>query len=173
MSVAAADSETAWIFRGDPKEWQLDRFVRDVRDGRVDATTGWIVEHHTERMAVDQRVFLWTIGDDRTAGIVALARIAGLPEARTEDRQDYRRAGAQEKFSGEQLRVVLEVETVLPKTLFRVKLEWDPELKGMAFLDSTDEEVIVPLGSAEAAILEDRCLKVKARPRGGKSSSSS
>ena len=151
---------SAWIFQGNPKEWDIAKYVRDVRDGRSDASVSWLVDAHTDRMRAGDRVFLWATGDDRVAGILATGHITAAPAVLPEDQVSYRRLNSAEKYAGDHLRAVIEIDRVLPKTLFRVKLQWDPELKDHEFLNES-ETMIVALDPAEAAALEDRCDAVR------------
>lgn len=157
MSSAQA---SAWIFQGNPKEWDIAKFVRDVRDGRADARVSWLVDAHSDRMAPGDRIFLWATGDDRVAGILATGHVTDGPSVLPEDQAAYRRLNSAEKYAGDQMRAVIEIDRVLPKTLFRVKLQWDPELKDCEFLNES-ETMVVALKSTEAAALEDRCDAVR------------
>lgn len=151
---------SAWIFQGNPKEWDLAKFVRDVRDGRSEPSVAWIVDAHADAMAPGDRIFLWATGDDRVAGIIATGHITAGPAVLPEDQVQYRRLNSAEKYAGEHMRAVIEVDKVLPKTLFRVKLEWDAELKGREFLGES-ETTVVALDPADAALLEARCDAVR------------
>jgi hypothetical protein len=64
----------------------------------------------------------------------------------------------------DQSRVAVEIEVVLPRPMFRVKLEWDTDIDAKAFLPD-EHGLAFPLEPAQAAALEERCLAVTARPR--------
>lgn len=157
-------STQAWIFQGNPKEWDLAKYARDVRDGRADGSVSWLVDAHEDAIEIGDRVFLWAVGDDRVAGIVATARVAAGPAVLPEDQVQYRRLNSAEKFAGERMRAVLEIDRVLPKTLFRVKLQWDQDLKHCAFLEECDQSV-VPVDPTVVDLLEARCATLRP-PRG-------
>ncbi len=67
----------------------------------------------------------------------------------------------------DQLRVTIDVDLVLPRPLFRVKLEWDKELDAGSFLPG-EEGIAFPLSREQADALEQRALAVTARPRAGR-----
>ena len=97
------------------------------------------------------------------AGVLALARADSAPGALPDDAPEYRRSSAA-KPEDDQQRVTVALERVLPRAMFRVKLEWDPGLDAKAFLPA-EGGYAFPLEDDQAAALESRCLAVTARPR--------
>ena len=153
----------AWILQADPKAWDLARFARDVDTGKRPPLVNWPVDDAGNEIRAGDRVFLWSGGDDRVAGVIALARAASGPEALPDDGEPYRRARASAPDPG-QRRVTLDVDLLLPRPLFRVKLEWDAELGAAAFLPRPDG-LVFPLTRAQADALEQRALAVTGRVR--------
>ena len=86
-----------------------------------------------------------------------------MPGALPDDGASYRRSSAR-KAEDAQTRVTVEVERVLPRTMFRVKLEWDRAIDANAFLPD-EHGLAFPLEADQAEALEERCLAVTARPR--------
>src|SRR4051794_1719845 len=157
------DTPSAWILQADPKQWDIARFVRDTATDKGPATLNWPVDEAGAAIRPGDRVFLWSGGDDRVAGVLALGRAVSAPGALPDDTAAYRRSSAA-KVEEDQARVSVEVERVLPRTMFRVKLEWDSELDAKAFLPD-EHGLAFPLDAEQAEALERRCLAVTARPR--------
>ena len=108
---------SAWIFQAHPRDWDIDRYLDDVRAGRVDARPHWLVTRYANDIAVGDRVFLWRAGPNRDAGVVALARVIGGPAERPDDKPDYRVNSA--KFKNDRVRAKLEIERVLARPVRR------------------------------------------------------
>lgn len=154
-------ADGAWILQADPKQWDLARYARDVRGNRAPDDVRWPA--HDADLQVGDRVFLYSSGDERTAGVLALARVTGPVEEGEEELPQYRK-GPAASHGGPQPRVPLHIEEVLPKPLYKVKMEWDPELKGSAFLSSEDNAPM-QLSAAEAARIEELGSKLEARQK--------
>jgi hypothetical protein len=159
----ASDAPSAWILQTDPKQWDIARYVRDVDTGKGPASQNWPVDDAGAAIRPGDRIFLWSAGDDRVAGVVALGRAASAPGPLPDDGAAYRRSSAA-KPGDDQPRVTVDIELVLPRTMFRVKLEWDKEIDAKAFLPGQGG-LAFPLTADQATALEDRCLAVTARPR--------
>jgi len=153
----------AWILQTYPKQWDIARFVREVDTGKRHPSINWPVDAAGAAIEPGDRIFLWSGGEDRVAGVLALGRADSAPGVLPDDAPEYRRSSAA-RPEEDQLRVTVAIERVLPRAMFRVKLEWDPEIDAKAFLPGEDGFAF-PLGEAEAAALESRCLAVTARPR--------
>ena len=152
MHVSAAPN--AWIFQAEPKEWDVDRFLRDVRSGTIDPpTVRWMVDEAAQDMKPGDRAYVWRAGDHRKAGVVAVGVVTAAAEPLEEDRAEYRRKGFEEQYSGEALRVELRIDEVLPKPLYRVKLEWTDETKGLHILEFSEARSS-PVGPAEEEAIE-------------------
>lgn len=142
---------SAWIFQAHPRDWDIDRYLDDVRAGRVDARPHWLVTRYANDIAVGDRVFLWRAGPNRDAGVVALARVIGGPAERPDDKPDYRVNSA--KFKNDRVRAKLEIERVLARPVRRPQLSFDPELRDTALLRSP-QGTNFPLTDPEARALE-------------------
>jgi EVE domain len=143
----------AWIFQAEPKEWDVDRFLRDVRSGTVDPpTVRWLVAEDASGMKPGDRAYIWRAGDHRKAGVVAVGTVTAAAEPLEEDRTEYRRKGSEDKYAGEALRAELRIDVVLPKPLYRVKLEWTDETKGLHILEFTDAQTSPVAPDEEQAI---------------------
>jgi hypothetical protein len=158
-----ADAPRAWIIQTDPKKWDIARYVRDAGMGKAPVSVNLPVDEAGAAIRPGDRIFLWSAGDDRVAGVLALGRAASTPGALPDDGAAYRRSSAA-KVEPDQARVAVEVEQVLPRAMFRVKLEWDTELDAKAFLPD-EQGLAFPLDADQAEALEKRCLAVTARPR--------
>jgi len=121
----------AWVFQGNPRHWRIDDFLGDVRGGRVDPRVPWLVTRYARRIAEGDRVYLWRAGAE--AGVVALARVVGAPRSRPDDKTEYRTADS-ERFVGDRMRAILEVDALLDTSLSRSGLRSDPLFEDMAIL---------------------------------------
>jgi hypothetical protein len=144
----------AWIFQAEPKEWDVDRFLRDVRSGAVDPpTVRWLVDDGAAAMKPGDRAYVWRAGDHRKAGVVAVGTVTAAPDELEEDQTQYRRKGFEELYAGKAPRAELRVEEVLPKPLYRVKLEWNDATKGLHILSFTEARSS-PVEPAEEEAIE-------------------
>jgi hypothetical protein len=159
----AADAPSAWLLHFDPKIWDVARLVRDIDRGAREPTVNWPVDEAGEAISAGDRLFIWSGGEDKVAGVIALARALSGPEVLPDDGASYRRARALVPDE-EHPRIALEIDLVLPRTLFRVKLQWDAELEAASFLPDGSAEVYA-LTRQQADALEQRALAVTARPR--------
>jgi hypothetical protein len=160
---------SAWILQTDPKQWDIARFIRDVDTGKGPASLNWPVDAAGEAIRPGDRIFLWSGGEDRVAGVLALGRATSGPGQLPDDTTTYRRSSAA-RVDEDQARVTVEIERVLPRPMFRVKLEWDADLDARAFLPD-EQGLAFRLEPEQAAALEQRCLAVTARPRAARRSS--
>jgi hypothetical protein len=158
-----AATPNAWILQTDPKQWDIARFIRDVDTGKADPSLNWPVDRAGAGIRPGDRIFLWSGGEDRVAGVLALGRATSAPGDLPDDAAAYRRSSAA-RPEDDQPRVAVAIETVLPRAMFRVKLEWDADLDAKAFLPD-EHGLAFPLDPAQADALEQRCLAVTARPR--------
>src|SRR5215210_3249811 len=127
------DTPRAWILQADPKQWDIARFVRETATEKGPATLNWPVDEAGAAIRPGDRVFLWSGGDDRVAGVLALGRATSAPGDLPDDGATYRRSSAA-RADDDQERVTVEIERVLPRPMFRVKLEWDTGLDAKSFL---------------------------------------
>jgi hypothetical protein len=146
----------AWILEMRPKEWDVDKYIRAVGRGTADPKLAWPVEDHADDIAEGDRVYLWRAGDHKVEGIVAIARVEGAVKDRDENQPDFRKAAFDEKYSAKQPRALLAIETVLSKPLYRVKLEWTDETKGLSVINAK-EGTAFPVKKAEDKALSKLC----------------
>lgn len=158
-----AATPNAWILQADPKQWDIARFVRDFDTGKAPASLNWPVDEAGAGIRAGDRIFLWSGGEDRVAGVLALGRATSAPGDLPDDGAGYRRSSAA-RPDDDQLRVAVEIEIVLPRPMFRVKLEWDTRIDAKSFLPD-EHGLCFPLEPGQADALEERCLAVTARPR--------
>jgi 5-methylcytosine-specific restriction enzyme A len=68
---------TTWIFQGNPKDFQVDEYLRTRRD------IVWAIrqEHLIEDISIDDVIYIWrSVGDNpHSGGIVAKGKIKSLP----------------------------------------------------------------------------------------------
>ena len=155
----------AWIIEMRPKEWDVDKYVRAVGRGTADATIAWPVDEHADDIAEGDRIYLWRAGDHKVEGIVAVARVEGAVEEREADHGEYRKTAFEEQYAAKRPRALLKIESVLSKPLYRVKLEWTEETKGLAVIGAT-EGTAFKVKSAEDKALAKLCEPL-AQPVGG------
>jgi hypothetical protein len=130
---------SAWILEMRPKEWDVDKYVRAVGRKTADPELAWQVDDHADEIKEGDRVYLWRAGDHKVEGIVAIARVTGEVKDREANQPDYRKAAFDEQYSAKRPRAVLQIETVLSKPLYRVKLEWTEETKGLSVIGAKEE----------------------------------
>ena len=148
---------SAWIVEMRPKEWDVDKYIRAVGRGTAEPELAWPVHDHAEDIKQGDRVYLWRAGDHKVEGIVAIARVAGEVKSREENQPDYRKAAFDEKYSAKQPRALLAIETVLTKPLYRVKLEWTEETKGLSVIGAKGEGTAFKVKGAEDKALAKLC----------------
>jgi hypothetical protein len=154
FAFVSKSAPKAWVFKVQPKEWDVNRFIKDQSMGSETGDLSWIVDEHADEIEAGDRVYFWREGDDRNAGIVALATVVGKPQSRPEDQSAYRKKAApEEKYEGKHCRAVIEIERVLRKPLYRVKMEWTDGLKQMSVLQDSDD-MTFPVKPAEVKIIE-------------------
>ena len=129
---------SAWILEMRPKEWDVDKYLRAVARGNAGADLAWPVDEHADKIKEGDRVYLWRAGDHKVEGIVAIARVTGEVKDRDADQPDFRKAAFEEEYGARRPRAQLRIESVLTKPLYRVKLEWTEETKGLAVINAKD-----------------------------------
>lgn len=147
---------SAWILEMRPKEWDVDKWVRAVGRGTADATIAWPIDEHADDIAEGDRIYLWRAGDHKVEGIVAIAIVTGAVKDREGDQPEYRKAAFEEEYASTRPRVLLKIQTVLSKPLYRVKLEWTEETKSLPVINAT-EGTVFPVGKAQEKALEKLC----------------
>ena len=128
----------AWILQMRPKEWDVDKYMRALTRGQAGPELDWPVDDHADAISEGDRVYLWKAGDHKVEGIVAIARVTGGVADRDENQAQFRKAAFEEQYAAKQPRIALKVETVLRKPLYRVKLEWTEETKGLSVIGAKE-----------------------------------
>ena len=129
---------TAWIVEMRPKEWEVDKFLRALTRGSADPTLAWAVDEHADEIAEGDRVYLWRAGDHKVEGIVAIARVRAAVQEREGDQPAFRKSAFAEQYGARRPRALLQVESVLSKPLYRVKLEWTDDTKALAVIGAKE-----------------------------------
>ena len=143
---------SAWILEMRPKEWDVDKYIRAVGRGTADPALAWPVDEHADDIKEGDRVYLWRAGDHKVEGIVAIAKVTGEVKNRDENQPDYRKAAFEEKYAARRPRALLAIETVLTKPLYRVKLEWTEETKGLSVIGAKDGTAFKVKGAEDKAL---------------------
>ena len=147
---------SAWILEMRPKEFDVDKLIRAVGRGNADPTLSWPVDDHADEIAEGDRVYLWRAGDHKVEGIVAIARVAGAVEDRDADHAEFRKAAFEEQYAARRPRALLQIESVLSKPLYRVKLEWTEETKNLKVIGAKEGSAFA-VGKAQDKALEKLC----------------
>ncbi len=145
-----------WILEVRPKEWDVDKYLRALARGQAEPELDWPVDDHAADIAEGDRVYLWKAGDHKVEGIVAIARVTGAVAPRGESQATFRKPAFEEQYAATRPRVPLRVETVLRKPLYRVKLEWTEETKGLSVIGAKDGTAW-PVAPEQDASLERLC----------------
>ena len=136
---------SAWVFQANPKKWDVDRALADLRVVR------WLVNQYRDDIRCGDRVFLWRSGPQ--AGVVAVCTTLADPAPLPDDKESYRYQLEEAMFAGERIRVPLAIEKVLQRPILRKALLWNRDLDGMAIL-RRPQGTNFPLEPGEVAALE-------------------
>jgi hypothetical protein len=147
---------SAWILEMRPKEWDVDKYVRAVGRGTADPKIAWPVDEHADEIAEGDRIYLWRAGDHKVEGIIAIARVTGAVKDREADQDEYRKAAFEEQYAARRPRALLQIESVLSKPLYRVKLEWTEETKNLKVIGAKEGSAFA-VGKAQDKALEKLC----------------
>lgn len=150
-----ADDATAWILQANPREWDVGRFIADVRHGRTDGVTSWLAPRHRQRIAVGDRVFLWVSGKGHDAGIVAAGEVVEAVAERAEEKPEYRMPGFEAKYEKVQPRVRIAVEP-LRFQVSRPSMKRRSELADLSILRQP-EGTVFPVQPEERVVLDELC----------------
>ena len=93
-------STNAWIFQGDPKKFQIDKYINSTDE------CYWIVNQNKKLITFGDIVYIWPSG--KNAGIIAVAEIISEVNVFPYDLSEYWIKQPKNK-SGEQLRVRLKI----------------------------------------------------------------
>jgi len=105
---------TAWIFQCNPNSYDLRGALRD---GAVD---DWLVNQYRSEIKSGDTVYLWETGNE--SGILAVAKVLSDPAMMAQSARDAKFNRGVRDFSGEKLRVRLQVENILARRLLKKDL---------------------------------------------------
>jgi predicted RNA-binding protein with PUA-like domain len=152
----SGDNST-WILQANPREWDVGRFLSEVRRGVTTRETNWLTPTLSREIAGGDRVFLWMSGSATDAGVIALATvIAGAAEI-PEDKPEYRMPGFEEKYGPPRTRVRIRIDAPLKFHLSRRVLKATEGLEDLSILSARPQGTVFRVGPAEAQILERLC----------------
>ena len=96
---------SAWILQANPREWDVSRFLADVRRGATSVETTWLTPTLSREIEVGDRAYLWMSGSPDNAGIVALATVTTAAYEGVDDKPEYRMPGFEHKYGPVRKRV--------------------------------------------------------------------
>jgi hypothetical protein len=111
-----ASENGAWIFQANPREWDVGRFLADVRRGATSAKTTWLTPNAVARDRGRGSGLLWMSGSENNAGVVAVAAVVSPAAEIPEDKPEYRMPGYQDKYGPPRTRLVIRIEAPLKFT---------------------------------------------------------
>jgi predicted RNA-binding protein with PUA-like domain len=150
----------SWIFQGHPKRWDLDRFFRDVAEGRVGPFTVWRAEQFADDLKLHDRVFFWRAGAGERPRIVAVGQVLGSARSLPDTNDDYRLPGHEDEFQGYKTRVEVGIESVLDTPFTEDELRLEPALANLSILNRVRRGITqFPVRPAESDRLLTLCEK--------------
>lgn len=140
-----AESKRTWIFQSNPRLFDLVKGLTELTEFT------WLVKRHRDAMHIGDTVYLWEAGAE--AGIVAVATIKSAPKSELEAEASKKFSKGEDKFEGEQLRVWLTIDRVLPDRITRTALLKHPQLRSLTIL-SAPQGTNFPVSMEEAEALK-------------------
>ena len=140
-----AESKRTWIFQSNPKFFDLIKALTELPEFT------WLVKRHGDAMHIGDTVYLWESGPE--AGIAAVGTIKTAPKSELEAEASKKFSKGENKFDGEQLRVWLTIDRVLPDRITRTALLKHPQLRSLTIL-SAPEGTNFPVSPEEAEALK-------------------
>jgi len=134
---------TAWIFQCNPNSYDLTGALRDR------AVDYWLVNQYRAEIKSGDTAYLWETGVE--SGILAEAKVLSDPEMITQSPGDARFSRGGKDFSGEKLRVRLQVEKVFGRRLLKTDLITNPilaKLPNIKFANATNFKLTPEQASA-------------------------
>src|SRR4051794_12275757 len=116
-------TNSAWVLQANPREWDVGRFLADVRRGKTSPDTTWLAPTHAAEISVDDRVFLWMTGSENDAGVVAVATVTAEAAEVAEDKPEYRMPGFEDKYGPPRTRIRIRIDAPLKFHLSRRTLK--------------------------------------------------
>ncbi|MEB3120065.1 MAG: EVE domain-containing protein [Snowella sp.] len=145
----------AWIFQGNPNLFDLKSALSEL-----DQLT-WLVKQNKKQIHAGDRVFFWQSGNE--AGILGTGIIISEPEIQLENPEERVFNLDKSKFEGEQIRVLIDIEEVFTKPIFRKQLLAFPELNNLSILRNA-QGTNFPVTTEEADFLEKLISKTQNMP---------
>jgi hypothetical protein len=114
---------TAWIFQCNPNSYNLTGALREQ------ALDDWLVNQYPSEIKSGDTVYLWETGNQ--SGILGVAKVLSNPAMMPQNPADAKFNRGGRDFSGERLRVRLQVEKVLERRLLKTDLITKPTLANL------------------------------------------
>lgn len=149
---------SAWILQANPREWDVGRFLSDVRRGKVGRETNWLAPTLSREIAVGDRVFVWMSGSATDAGVVAMATVVGGAAEMPEDKPEYRMPGFEDKYGPPRTRVQIRIDAPLKFHLSRRQIKTVRGLEGLSILSARPQGTVFRVEPDEARLLERLCV---------------
>jgi hypothetical protein len=140
---------TAWIFQCNPNSYDLRGALRERPPNE------WLVNQYRSEIKSGDVAYLWETGID--SGILAVAKVSSAPAMLAQDPGDAKFNRGGKDFSGEKLRVRLEVEKVLGRRLLKTDLVTNPilsNLPNIKFANATNFKLTPKQASALSTEVE-------------------
>lgn len=150
-------SNSAWIFQANPREWNVGRFLADVRRGATSRDTTWLTPTHSSEIERGDRVFLWMSGSETDAGVVAVATVLEEAAEIPEDKPEYRMPGYEDKYGPPRTRVRIRIDAPLKFHLSRRSLKKADGLQDLSILRPRPQGTVFRVRPGEEQILEELC----------------
>lgn len=148
---------SAWIFQANPREWDVGRFLADVRRGLTSAETTWLTPTHASEIERGDRVFLWMSGSENNAGVVAIATVLEEAAEIPEDKPEYRMPGYEDKYGPPRTRVRIRIDAPLKFHLSRRSIKNVDGLEDLSILRARPQGTVFRVMPDEERILEGLC----------------
>ncbi|MCC6178374.1 MAG: EVE domain-containing protein, partial [Chloroflexi bacterium] len=126
QTEAAIAVQPAWIFQGDPNQFDIEAAVRELPQ------IFWGVRQHGDKIRAGDRVYFWISGPD--AGIVAVGTILADPGDREPAEAEQRFYRDTDRFQGTHRQVPVRIDDVLPERIRRTELREHQVLRNLTIL---------------------------------------
>ncbi len=153
--ISQSATSNTWMFQGNPSLFDLKSALSEL-----DQLT-WLVKQNKNQIHAGDRVFFWQSGNE--AGILGTGIIISEPEIQLENPEERVFNLDQSKFEGEQIRVLIDIEEVFTKPIFRKQLLAFPELNNLSILRNA-QGTNFPVTTEEADFLEKLISKTQNMP---------
>ena len=150
-------ANSAWMLQANPREWDVGRFLADVRRGATSAETTWLAPTHAAEIAAGDRIYLWMAGSDTDAGVVAVGTVTAPAAEIPEDKPEYRMPGYEEKYGPPRTRIQIRIDAPLKFHLSRRALKAIDELASLSILRPRPQGTVFRVMQDEEAVLDELC----------------